>query len=106
MIIVIISQLRGKGMRYNDIMHSSHLQLIFQWKGATTMHDLSGERIDQYTLVQLIGRGAFGQVYKARKDGDHRFYALKILIPNPQRPYSLQDFILEIRMIHRLTHPN
>jgi eukaryotic-like serine/threonine-protein kinase len=71
------------------------------------MKDLSGQKIDKYTLVKLIGRGAFGQVYQAIEDGQVGFCALKLLIPDPDKPYPLlRDFVLEIRTIFRLTHPN
>ena len=70
------------------------------------MRNLSGQKIDRYTLVELIGQGAFGQVYKAMEDGQQDFCAVKILIPDELRPYPLYDFVQEIRTIFRLTHPN
>lgn len=70
------------------------------------MRDLSGIKIDRYMLVNLIGWGAFGQVYKAKEDGKQDFCAVKILIPDPDKPSLLSDFVREIRTIFRLTHPN
>jgi serine/threonine protein kinase len=34
-------------------------------------------RIDEYTLIQPIGKGAFGEVYLTSKEGTNQLFATK-----------------------------
>jgi serine/threonine protein kinase len=66
-----------------------------------------GEVIGQYELVELIGRGGMGAVYKAIHRRMKRTVALKLL---PQGIFASADirsrFDREIETAARLTHPN
>ncbi len=70
------------------------------------MRDLSGQKVDSYLLVKLEGWGTFRQVYMAEEDGHQDFCAVKVLLPDLRRPELIRDFLHEIRVIFRLTHPN
>ncbi len=47
-----------------------------------------------YTLEGLIGEGGFGKVYKAKKKGDDKFYAVKILLKPPTRSDINESLIM------------
>jgi serine/threonine protein kinase len=61
----------------------------------------------QLVIIEQIGIGGMGVVYKARQPELDRFVALKILIPkDPQDPGFAERFSREARALARLTHPN
>ena len=68
-------------------------------------------QLDRYTLVELIGAGAFGQVYRAEVRGDMGFvsdFAVKVLdtmvvASNPNVARQMAD---EARLLSQLDHPN
>lgn len=49
---------------------------------AVEVPSLVGQRIGKYTIRSIVGRGAFGVVYRATDDGLHRDVALKV--PRPE----------------------
>ena len=73
---------------------------------AAPSHDRSGERLGAYRLVQLIGSGGMGSVYRAeRADGAfEKPVAIKLLL------FDAGDlrarFALEQRILGALSHPN
>lgn len=68
---------------------------------------MTGRTIAHYELVEKIGEGGMGAVYKARDKRLARFVAVKILaeswILNSQQR---QRFLLEARVTSALSHPN
>ncbi len=61
----------------------------------------------QYELIELVGRGGMGAVYKARQKGLDRMVAIKILPANLARdPTWSERFAREAKALARLTHPN
>ena len=61
----------------------------------------------QLEVLQLIGRGGMGVVYKARHRGLDRLVALKILPPGIDRDRGFQErFVREARALARLNHPH
>ena len=70
------------------------------------MADRIGQRLGNYTLVQLLGQGGFAEVYL----GEH-FYlksqaAIKILQTRLSSSDDTDSFLKEAQTIARLTHPN
>lgn len=63
-----------------------------------------GERFDDYRLINLLGEGAFGEVYAAEHIYDHEQVALKIL-KFQLTPRTIADFLREARLV-RLKHPH
>ncbi|MFV1968907.1 MAG: serine/threonine protein kinase, partial [Pirellulaceae bacterium] len=58
-------------------------------------------------ILDLIGQGGMGAVYKARQRGLDRLVALKILPPDVGRdPAFAERFAREARALARLSHPN
>jgi len=72
------------------------------------MEDYVGQTVlGQFRILEEIGRGGMGAVYKAEQPDMDRLVAVKILHP---RLASRQDLVLrfrrEARAMSRLTHPN
>lgn len=69
--------------------------------------DLIGQRFGQYELLELIGRGGMGMVYRARHLKLDRSVAFKVL-PHPvaDGDQTVQRFEREMQAVGRLQHPN
>ena len=62
---------------------------------------------DDYELLDLIGAGGFGRVYRARDLHLEREVALKVLHPAMTRdPAGVERFRREAQLAARLSHPN
>jgi len=70
--------------------------------------DLIGkELLGQFRIVERIGRGGMGEVYKAEQPAMERLVAIKILHARlAARQDLVQRFRREARAMSRLTHPN
>lgn len=61
----------------------------------------------QLEILELIGRGGMGAVYKARQPNLDRMVALKILLPDISKdPTFAERFSREARALARLNHPH
>jgi serine/threonine-protein kinase len=71
-------------------------------------HEVAGrEQIAGYQLLELLGRGSLGTVYKARQISLDRVVAIKVLDPDLARDDSFADrFLDEARRVARLSHTN
>jgi serine/threonine protein kinase len=66
-----------------------------------------GFHLGQYRILDLLGQGGMGRVYKARHRAMGRIVALKVLGPHLLKTQKAQElFEREVRAISRLTHPN
>jgi tRNA A-37 threonylcarbamoyl transferase component Bud32 len=65
------------------------------------------ELFPQLEILECLGRGGMGAVYKARQPRLDRFVALKILAPEKQNdPQFAERFEREARVLARLSHPH
>jgi serine/threonine protein kinase len=65
------------------------------------------QHFPQLEILELIGRGGMGAVYKARQPSLDRFVALKILPPGVAGDAGFAErFTREARSLARLNHPN
>jgi len=65
------------------------------------------ERFLQFEILELLGRGGMGAVYKARQKRLDRLVALKLLPPEiGADPAFAQRFEREARALAKLNHPN
>lgn len=67
---------------------------------------LGARRLGQYVLVQEIGRGNNGMVYRARHALMRRPVAIKLLSPDLTNEANVKRFEHEVQMTSQLTHPN
>src|ERR1700735_4490219 len=60
-----------------------------------------------YEILQVVGQGSMGIVYKARQRDLHRNVALKMILADANvGPERLQRFNTEARALASLQHPN
>jgi serine/threonine-protein kinase len=63
--------------------------------------------VGPYLLLERLGEGGMGQVYKARHQHMGRVVALKVIRPEKLRsPAAVQRFYREVRAAAQLRHPN
>jgi len=69
--------------------------------------DLAGRKLGQYTILEKIGQGGMGLVFKAFDTALERTVALKVLICSAlDDPKQAERFMREARSLARLSHPN
>jgi len=65
------------------------------------------EQFPELEILELVGRGGMGMVYKARQKGLGRLVALKILLPHIARDEAFAErFAREARAMALLSHPH
>ena len=66
-----------------------------------------GERVGDYEILDVLGTGGFGQVYKVRNVFSNRIEAMKVLLPSHIGDAAVRDrFLREIKVQAALRHPN
>lgn len=71
------------------------------------MKNLVGYNLGRYELVELLGQGAMGEVYKAFQPSVERFVAVKVMHPHLAHEQELLErFRQEAKSIAKLQHPH
>src|SRR5438552_1918108 len=66
-----------------------------------------GTLIGDYEIVDVLGTGGMGKVYKVRNTISDRIEAMKVLLPNLDADQELAErFLREIKVQASLQHPN
>ncbi len=68
---------------------------------------MSGQTLSHYELLEKIGEGGMGVIFKARDVKLDRLVALKFLSPEFRAAQeSVSSFLHEARALSKLNHPN
>jgi serine/threonine protein kinase len=75
---------------------------------ADTFTPVPGTTIGQYRIVEHLGDGGMGSVYRVQHVSLERDYALKILRAKAleRNPDAVENFLREARLAARIRHPN
>ncbi len=66
-----------------------------------------GSRVGDYEIIQILGVGGMGRVYKVRNTLSDRIEAMKVLLPDLEGTPGFADrFMREIKVQAALNHPN
>lgn len=66
-----------------------------------------GSRVGDYEILQILGAGGMGRVYKVRNSLSDRIEAMKVLLPDLEGTPGFADrFVREIKVQASLDHPN
>jgi len=110
--VEVRNHLAGMGMRVRDVA-----EILFE-KGVIEKDQLEDlqredrrvegqEQIAGYRLIQKLGEGAMGAVYKARQLSLDRDVAIKVLAPHlSEDDQYVQRFFREAKAVARLNHTN
>jgi serine/threonine protein kinase len=67
----------------------------------------NGFQLGQYRILEQIGQGGMGRVFKAEHRAMGRVVAVKVLAPNLMKTSRASDlFLREVRAASKLVHPN
>ena len=69
------------------------------------MRDLTSTQIKGYEVLERIGAGGFGAVYRARQSTIDREVAIKVILPgHANHPEFIRRFEAEAQLVARLEH--
>jgi pSer/pThr/pTyr-binding forkhead associated (FHA) protein len=100
-----------RALKDADSVQAGEVRLVFQGDaektGADKSKGLVGRMVGGYRILDRLGRGAMGTVYKANQTSLNRVVALKILSPKVAAdPAFVKRFQSEAQAAGRLNHPN
>ena len=71
------------------------------------MESIVGQTVSHYVLLEKLGAGGMGEIYKARDSRLNRIVAVKVLAPGRTRdPERRRRFVQEAQSASGLNHPN
>jgi len=91
-----------------NLNHSLLDQPVAVLYDTLSSHDLSGQMVDSYELIELIAHGGMSSVYRARKPDtlNQKDVAIKLIPTNLQTANTSALFKRELETLSNLHHPN
>ncbi|MHC4403358.1 MAG: serine/threonine-protein kinase [Planctomycetota bacterium] len=77
-----------------------------RWQAKQLLEGRTKFNLGPYWMVDSIGRGGMGQVFKAHHEVLQRVVAVKVLPRSKSTPEAVSNFMHEIRHLAKLDHPN
>ncbi|HZE98213.1 MAG TPA: FHA domain-containing serine/threonine-protein kinase, partial [Planctomycetota bacterium] len=91
---------------HGDLIKLGDTLFTFQ-SDESTATSLAGQRVGGYRIIERVGRGGMGTVYKAEQVDLQRVVALKVISEEHTKDKDFVDlFIHEARAAAKLNHPN
>ena len=63
-------------------------------------------QIKEYKIISLIGKGAYGSVYKVQNINTNEFFAMKMYLITENNQNDIQSIENETKILSKLNHPN
>ncbi|HYE98055.1 MAG TPA: FHA domain-containing serine/threonine-protein kinase, partial [Planctomycetota bacterium] len=93
-------------LELGDLIKAGETLFTFQ-SDASSATTLAGTRIGGYRIIERVGRGGMGTVYKAEQIDLQRLVALKVMSEEHTKEKDFVElFIHEARAAAKLNHPN
>ena len=93
-------------LEHGDLIKIGDTLFTFQ-SDESTATSLAGQRVGGYRIIERVGRGGMGTVYKAEQVDLQRIVALKVISEEHTKDKDFVDlFIHEARAAAKLNHPN
>ena len=81
------------------------MRLLNAWQAKQLLDGRTKFNLGPYSIIDSIGQGGMGQVFKARHGKMGRTVAIKVLPRDKSTPQAMANFTREIRALFRLNHP-
>ena len=89
----------------NEAATMASQSLVPGMKPAPSIEDLA-RKFPELEIIELVGQGGMGAVYKAKQRNLDRLVALKIFLYRSNDPEFAERFKREARALGKLSHPN
>jgi len=76
------------------------------WQSKQLLEGRTKFNLGPYWMIDSIGRGGMGQVFKARHEVLDRVVAVKVLPRSKSTPEAIANFMREIQVVAKLDHAN
>ncbi|MCC6123595.1 MAG: serine/threonine protein kinase [Pirellulales bacterium] len=81
------------------------MNVLNAWQAKQLLDSRTKFDLNQYRIVDSLGQGGMGQVYKAQDSESGRIVAVKVLPRDKSTPEAIANFTREIRTLASLDHP-